>query len=287
MRPPRGESTQTRQSPSSSRTRSMTMVLASGTARAAASWSRRYSSRFSAARASRSCSRVSRSTAAAGGELEQIVHQPSDREPELERAAGPIAFPEGHLPRLAGRGRHQHAVVGDLLDAPRRGAEHERLAGAALEDHLLVELADARRAGPGADEEDAEQAAVRNGAAVGNRHALGAFARADLAGDAVPGDARTELGEFIGGIAPRQHVEHPFEHGAAQLRERRRPADRGEQRFDVPVVHRRHRHDVLRDDVERVAGITGGLDRAVVHRLRDRRARHQVAAELREDDALG
>ena len=37
MRPPRGESTQTRQSPSSSRTRSMTIVFASGTARAAAS----------------------------------------------------------------------------------------------------------------------------------------------------------------------------------------------------------------------------------------------------------
>ena len=34
----------------------------------------------------------------------------------------------------------------DLLDAPRRSAEHERLADAALEHHLLVELADARGA---------------------------------------------------------------------------------------------------------------------------------------------
>ncbi len=140
--------------------------------------------------------------------LQQVVHQPADREAELERAAGAIALPERHLARLARRRRHQHAVVGDLLDAPRRGAEHERLAGAALEHHLLVELADARRAGTGADEEDAEQAAIGNRAAVGDRDALGAFARGDRAGDAVPGDARPQLGELVGRIAPRQHVEH-------------------------------------------------------------------------------
>ena len=54
MRPPRGDSTQTRQSPSSSRTRSITIVPASGTVREAAIWSRRYWSRLSAARVSRS-----------------------------------------------------------------------------------------------------------------------------------------------------------------------------------------------------------------------------------------
>ena len=59
-----------------------------------------------------------------------------------------------------------------------------------------------------------------------------------------------------------------------------------EQLVDVPVVHRRHRHDLLRDDVERVAGIAGRFDRAVVHRLRDGGAGDQIAAELREDDAF-
>ena len=54
IRPPRGERTQTRQSPSSSRTRSTRIVEASGTARVAAIWSRRYWRRFSAAIASRS-----------------------------------------------------------------------------------------------------------------------------------------------------------------------------------------------------------------------------------------
>ena len=37
--------------------------------------------------ASRSCSRVSRSMAAAGGSAQQVAHQAADREPELERPA--------------------------------------------------------------------------------------------------------------------------------------------------------------------------------------------------------
>ncbi len=172
--------------------------------------------------------------AAGWRQAQQIAHQPADREPELERPPGAIAFPERHLAGLARRRRDEHAVVGDLLDPPRRGAEHERFADAALEDHLLVELADARGARAGAEQEDAVQAAIGNRAAVGDRHALGAFARDDGAGDAVPGDARAQLGELVGRIAARQHVEHAFEHRAAQLGERRRAADRREQLVDVP-----------------------------------------------------
>src|ERR1051325_1866695 len=55
MRPPNGVSTQTRQSPSSSRTRSTTIVRSSGTAPVASSWSFRYCRKFSAASLSRSC----------------------------------------------------------------------------------------------------------------------------------------------------------------------------------------------------------------------------------------
>ena len=47
-----------------------------------------------------------------------------------------------------------------------------------------------------------------------------------------------------------------------------------------------HRHDLLREHVERVARVARRLDRALVHRPRDRGAGEQVAAELREDDAL-
>ncbi len=90
-----------------------------------------------------------------------------------------VAFPERHLAGLARRRRDDDAVVRDLLDAPRRCAEEERLAGADLEDHLLIELADARRlillrAG----EEHAVEAAIGNRAAVDDGDALRALPRA-------------------------------------------------------------------------------------------------------------
>ena len=40
---------------------------------------------------------------------------------------------------------------------------------------------------------------------------LRALARGELAGDAVPGDARAQFGELVGGIAAGKHVEHAFE----------------------------------------------------------------------------
>ena len=53
-RPPYGDSTHSRQSPISSRKRSITIVRSLGTTRVASSCSRRNSSRFEAARGSRS-----------------------------------------------------------------------------------------------------------------------------------------------------------------------------------------------------------------------------------------
>ena len=86
--------------------------------------------------------------------------------PELERTAGGVRLPERHLARFAGSRRDEHAIVGDLFDAPGRGAEEERLADAALEDHLFVELADARAGTALAEQEDAVEPAIRNRAAV-------------------------------------------------------------------------------------------------------------------------
>ena len=67
----------------------------------------------------------------------------------------------------------------DLLDAPRRGAERERLADLGLEDHLFVELADAHRP-IGAGEEHAVEPAIGNRAGVGDRDALRAVASGQI-----------------------------------------------------------------------------------------------------------
>jgi hypothetical protein len=80
------------------------------------------------------------------------------------------------LPGSPGAGDDQNAVVRDLFDAPRRSAQDEGLAGLALEDHLLVQFADAHRLGALAGKEDAIESAIGDGAAVQNRDPLGAAA---------------------------------------------------------------------------------------------------------------
>ena len=283
-RPPRGDRTQTRQSPSSSRTRSTTTVVASGSARVAAIWSRRYCSRFSAARASRSCSRVSRSRAAAGGtRIRSCIRRPIAR-PSSRGRPGRSPFQNGILPGSPGAGdtSTRSCVISSMRhdEAPSTNVSPTRLS------NTISSSSSPTRGGArsGAEQKHAVQPAIRNRPAVGDRHALGAFARRQRAGDAVPGDARTQFREFVGRVASREHVEHALEDGATQLRKRRGAPDRAKQLVDLPVVHRGHRHDLLRDDVERVPGEARGLDRAIVHRLGDRRAGDEIAAKFREHD---
>src|SRR2546425_13249692 len=88
------------------------------------------------------------------------------------------------------RSRYEDPIVGDLLDAPGRRPEEERLADARLEHHLLVELADAPLARLGADEEHAVQPPVRDGPPARERDARRALAHAGRARDAVPHDPR-------------------------------------------------------------------------------------------------
>ena len=90
----------------------------------------------------------------------------ADLPPELVGPPDALALPERHRAGDAGRGRDEHAVAGDLLDPPRRGAEHECLAFARLVDHLLVELPHAAAV---ADLEDAVEAAVGDRAGVRHR----------------------------------------------------------------------------------------------------------------------
>ena len=128
--------------------------------------------------------------------------------------------------------------------------------------------------------------AIGNGAGIGDGHALGALPRHHHAVDAIPRHARPQLREFVRWIAARQHVEHAVEDRPAQLGERRRRSHGAVEIVDRPSLHRRHRHELLREHVERIARIAGRFHLALPHRRGDRGARHQVAAKLRKDDAF-
>ena len=71
--------------------------------------------------------RVARADAAAGRVLAELARELAQRAAQLDRPAGALALPERDLARLARRGRDEHPVVRDLLDAPGAGAEQDHL----------------------------------------------------------------------------------------------------------------------------------------------------------------
>ncbi len=212
----------------------------------------------------------------------QGAHEGAERRAELGGAAEGVAAPEGELAGLAGCGGDQHLAGADVLDAPRGGAQGEHVADARLVHHLLVELADAaaRPVAPG--EEDPVQPAVGDGAAGGHREALRAGSPGQGACDPVPDHAGAQLGELLGGVAAREHVEDRLEHSPGEPREGRGAAHEPLEVVDAPLVHRRHRHDLLGEDVERGGRHGQLLDGAGAHALGDHRGLHEVTAELRE-----
>ena len=150
------------------------------------------------------------------GQGAELADESADAAAEFERAAGAVALPERHFAGLAGGGSDEDAVVGDVDDAPGGCAEDEGLVGVGLEDHLFVELADAHGFALGVGEEDAIEAAVGNGSGVEDGEAGGAVAGGDDVADAVPGEARAQFGEFVGGVAAAEQVEHAFKGGAGE-----------------------------------------------------------------------
>jgi hypothetical protein len=215
----------------------------------------------------------------------QLANELADGEAQLHGPPRLVAVPERHLARFARRGRHQHAIVGDVLDTPRRGAEGEGVADLGFEHHLLVELADACRRFR-TRQEHAVEAAIGNRAGVGDGHAHRALASDDGVLHAIPRDARPQLGELVRWITARQHVEDAVEHPAPQVGKGRGPSHQPEEVVHVPRVEPGDGDELLRQDVERVARIARGLDLALVHRPRDGGARHEVAAKLGKDHAL-
>ena len=174
--------------------------------------------------------------------------------------------------------------MGDLVDPPARSAEHECLTNPALEHHLLVEFADPPGADRGSSQKDAVESPVGNRPAVDHRDAPGPFAGFDEALRAVPRDTRSQLGEVVRRIPARQHVEDVLEGAACKLRKRSRPPHDVEQIVHPPLVDGRHRHDLLGQDVERVARVSRRFHEPVVHGPGDRRAGQQVRSVLREQE---
>ena len=213
--------------------------------------------------------------------LADLAGERADRPPQLQRASRAVAVPERHLPGLAGGGGHDDALGGDVLDAPGRRPEQEGLAGAALVDHLLVELTDPRAVG----QEHAVQAPVGDGPAAGHRQALGAGPAADDAVDPVPHDSGAQLAELLGRIAAGEEVEDVVEDLVGQVGVGRRPPDDRRQVVQRPLVEGDHGHDLLGQHVEWVAQVPGRLDGALVHAVDDHRRLQQVGPVLREDAA--
>ena len=223
--------------------------------------------------------------------LEQLARQPADGPPQLERPRPAVGLPERHLAGLAGGRLDQHAVARDLDDAPARGPQHEDLARAALEDHLLVELAHPEAAAPSLqvplpDQVDAVEPAVGDRAGVGHRHGARPVAGPHAAAAPVPHQARAQLGEGLGGVAPSQQVEHAEEGLLRQACEGGRPAHQLEELVHGPLALERQRDQLLGQHVQRVLGHARGLHRAVDHGAREGGHGQQVAAELGEQHAL-
>ena len=284
-RPPNGVSMTTRQSPSSSRKRSTTIVRSVG----------KHAGDLALV--------AEIGDEVLGGELVhgvrvaqprhrlrrlhrlQLAQEGTDRAAQLDRPPDRVAVPERHLAGLTRSRRDDHPVRADLLDPPGRGPEQERLPDPGLVHHLLVELADPAAAPPGvvSRQEDAEEPAVRDRAAARDRDDARVVAADDLIGLAVPDDPRLEIGELVGGVAAGEHVEHALQLLARQVAEAVRAGDEPVQVAHRPAVEGADRDELLGEDVERVPGNAGLLDRRGLHPLDDDRRLEQVAAVLRED----
>ena len=213
----------------------------------------------------------------------QLAHRLSHGASDFDRPAERVAVPERNPSRFARRRRHHHLGRRDVSDPPRGSAEHECLAWSHLVDHLLIQFADALAV---IEQVHGEEATVGDGAAAHNRQPLRAGTATDFSFQTIPDDAWAQLGEFIRGIAPAQHVERGFEGARAEVAEGISTMHQLGDLRDRPCLHSGHRHDLLGKDIERVAGDPGGLDLAAEHPVDDDRSLEQVAAVLGEDGAF-
>ena len=193
-----------------------------------------------------------------------------------------FALPEGTAPGAPGPAR-QHPVARDLLDPPRRGAEHEGLALPRLVDHSSS--SSPTRPPPSTRWTPKRPRSRIVPAFVTASRRAPVRPRITPAG-AVPDDARAQLGELVRGIAAGEHVEHVLELLSREIRERIGAADEPVQLVDLDLLVGDDRDDLLREHVERVPRDPRLLDLAAAHRPRHHGRLEQVGPELGEDPAL-
>ena len=198
---------------------------------------------------------------------------------ELERSARAVSVPERHLALLARRGTHRHAIEGDVLDAPGARTQDERLTRSRLVDHLLVEFPDARAV----RHEHPEQSPIGDRAAVGDGQSLCAVSCTHRVGDAIPHDARLQLGELLARISATQQIQGVAEPVVGQLgKARAAPQNGGECGAGDVRVHRDVRDDLLGEHVEGIAQKAGRLDLPRHHLVGHDGRLQQVVAVLGE-----
>ena len=184
----------------------------------------RYASRLSAApRVEVVLARQAARAASRGGAASSRVSRPSARPSSTGRAAR-SPCQNGILPGSPGAGVDQHAVARDLDDAPARGARARRCRprGSRRPSPRRAR----RRAGPprasrrtrvaAVGEEHAVEAAVGIVPAFATTSRCAPSRARTRAAQPVPGDARPQLGELVGGVAAGEHVEDALELRARQ-----------------------------------------------------------------------
>ncbi len=192
---------------------------------------------------------------------------------QLRRAARRFAAPERNGGRGAVRVFHAHASGLDAADPPRRRAQQEHVAGQALDREVFVERADDGLVGLG---EHQVLRVVGNRAARGDRRQPRA---APAAHDAVHPVAMEEraAAPALGADAFRQHLDDRVEVLPRQVAVQIRAAHELEEIVFAPVLRRRHRHDLLRENVERRRG-NSAADRARPARIERTSAAHSISS---------
>ena len=220
--------------------------------------------------------------AAAVEQLRERLVQPAHGRRQLVAAARRFAEPKRNRRRLAVRIRDVDLARLDFLDAIRRVAELEHVAGHALEREVLVERPDRQLA---RQQHDFIVELVGNGAAVGHGRQGGAAPAAQHIVDAVEVQMRAAA------TALRREPVGDHARDTDELVERQIAIARGArqalvQLLDAPLLHADLGHDLLREHVERRGPRLDRVELVPPDAREQRRALDEVVARQREQPPL-